>query len=227
MLIAIHLADFTERDVFRYVRQPPRPDRVPGLRWATAAMPVRLGRVPPRPVRGRVGLISAWNRDEDLDDFLAAGAWGSYLAHGYEVRLAPMQASGSWRALPELAHGCDPGVPEEPVGVLTLGRLRLSQTVRFLRASAAAEHRLLGQPSLLAATGLARPPFLSTFSLWKTVTAMREYAYGPAGHAAAIARHKARPFHHESVFARLRPYRSSGHWDGRDPLAEVELPGAP
>ena len=49
---------------------------------------------------------------------------------------------------------------------------------------------------------------------------------GGSGHAGASAAHRARPFHHESIFIRLRPYRSAGAWDGRDPLAGLALPGA-
>jgi hypothetical protein len=109
----------------------------------------------------------------------------------------------------------------EPAAVLTIGRLRLSQTVRFLRASATAEELAVRNPSLLASTGLARPPALvSTFSLWQSTDAMRAYAQGVnhPGHLAAIRAHAAQPFHHESAFIRFRPYASEGSWNGRDPL---------
>ena len=112
----------------------------------------------------------------------------------------------------------------EPAAVLTIGRLRLSQTVRFLEASAAAESLAVSDPALLAATGLARPPALvATFSLWRHTAAMRAYAQGDADprHRAAVQAHAARPFHHESAFIRFRPYAAVGNWDGRDPLAAV------
>jgi hypothetical protein len=100
-------------------------------------------------------------------------------------------------------------------------RSRWTQTVRFLRASAAAERLAVGDPAVLASTGLARPPALvATFSLWQSVAAMRAYAGGgndPA-HRDAVRAHAARPFHHESAFVRFRPYRAEGSWDGREPL---------
>jgi hypothetical protein len=111
---------------------------------------------------------------------------------------------------------------DEPAVVLTLGRLRLSQAHRFLRASAAAESLALREPALLASTGLARPPSLvATFSVWRSTAGMRAYAEGHAGraHAAAVKAQAARPFHHESAFVRFRPYAAQGQWDGRDPLA--------
>ena len=56
---------------------------------------------------------------------------------------------------------------------------------------------------------------------------MQDYAYhNPGGHAEASARHKIKPFHHEAIFARLRPYHSRGTWAGTDPLADT-MPPAP
>ena len=110
----------------------------------------------------------------------------------------------------------------EPAAVLTLGRLRLTQTVRFLRASAIAEGLALRDPSLITATGLARlPSLVATFSLWRSTAAMRAYVLGDvgSGHVDAIHAHAARPFHHESAFIRFRPHRARGSWDGREPLA--------
>jgi hypothetical protein len=106
--------------------------------------------------------------------------------------------------------------------VLTLGRVRVCRLLPFLRASARAEGAAVANPEMLAGTALARPPRLvCTFSLWRTAQAMRDYAQGDpgAGHPRAVAEHLRAPFHHESVFVRLRPYASSGAWEGRDPLA--------
>ena len=110
-----------------------------------------------------------------------------------------------------------------PAVVLTLGRLRFTQTVRFLRASAKAEGAVIEAEGLIWATGLARPPFFSTCSLWQTTRALSTYAYGhrePA-HADAIAAHQREPFHHESAFIRFRPYGSKGSLGGRNPLTET------
>ena len=105
--------------------------------------------------------------------------------------------------------------------VLTLGRLRLTRALPFFRTSAKAEGAVLDAPGLIWATGLARPPFVSTCSLWESAHAISEYAYGrerPA-HPAAIATDRAKPFHHQSAFIRFRPYASDGSLDGRNPLA--------
>ena len=87
----------------------------------------------------------------------------------------------AWPPLPGLPDEEQPMDDEEPGAVLTIGRLRLTQTLRFLRASAAAEELVVGDPALLASTGFARlPSLVATFSLWRTTAAMRAYARGHA-----------------------------------------------
>ena len=116
---------------------------------------------------------------------------------------------------------------DEPVVALTLGRLRFLRTRPFLRSGAPAERDAVADPAMVASTGFARPALprlVSTFSIWRSAAAMREYAFGSAGsHQAAVRADRARPFHHESAFVRFRPLASHGSWDGRDPLAAVEF----
>src|SRR5438105_124241 len=98
-------------------------------------------------------------------------------------------------------------------GVATaLGRMSLPRLLPFLRTSARAEGAVLTAPGLVWATALARPPFVSTCSLWESSQALMSYAYGrgePA-HSHAIEADRARPFHHRSAFIRFRPYASRG-----------------
>jgi hypothetical protein len=174
-------------------------------------------------------LIAAWDDDHALDEFLACHPVAEQLAHGWHVRLAPTRIFGAWSKLDGLVLDEVPMAGDKPAAVLTLGRLRLSQTLRFLKASAAAEGLALRDPALLASTALARPPSLvATFSLWQSTSAMRAYARGDVdtGHFAASRAHSVRPFHHESAFIRFRPYGSAGSWNGEDPLAgHADAPG--
>ena len=135
--------------------------------------------------------------------------------------MQPLRVSGFWPQMPDLPAQPLPVDDQEPVIALTLGRLRLNRALQFLRSAAPAEGEAVADGALLASTGLARPPRLvSTFSIWRSMAAMREYAYGKAGaHQAAVRADRERPYHHVSAFVRFRPYASRGSWDGRDPLA--------
>jgi hypothetical protein len=222
MLVSVHIADVGGRTL-EVLRRRPDPAEVPGLSYAETVTTASLGRgLLPKPQLGRIGLIAAWQDDEALDSFLRSHPVAARLASGWRVRLAPLRVSGSWSGMPGLPTRERAVDGEEPVAVLTLGRLRLNRAMPFLQSAAAAEGQAVADPALLASIGFARPPRLvSTFSLWRSATAMRAYAYGREGaHQAAVRNDRARPFHHESAFVRLRPYASEGSWDGRDPLAE-------
>lgn len=233
MIVSVHLADVGKRSALRLLRTRLDPSKVLGLRYSEITTAARLSsRLLPRPNLGRLGLIAAWDDEPSIDAFLVAHPLAGQLAHGWHVRLRPTRIFGAWAQLPGLLAREEPMDDTEPAAVLTLGRLRVSQTFRFLRASAAAEGLAVRDPALLAATGLARPPGLvATFSLWRNTAAMRAYAHGDSdrGHLAAIQAHAARPFHHESAFVRFRPYAAQGDWDGCNPLAvtESDALGAP
>lgn len=223
MIASVHLADVGKRVALSLSPKKLALANVPGLHYAEIAIAAPLSsHLLPKPNLGRVGLIATWDDDHSLDRFLACHPLAEQLAHGWRVRLQPTRIFGAWPRLSGLLAREEPMDDEEPAAVLTIGRLRLSQTVRFLRASAAAEGLAVRDPSVLASTGLARlPALVGTFSLWQSTAAMRAYARGEAhsAHLAAVQAHSAQPFHHESAFVRFRPYRSEGQWDGRDPLA--------
>jgi hypothetical protein len=225
MILSVHLADIGKRAALSLMRRSVEPAQVSGMIYAATTIGVVLGgRLIPTPKPGRVGLITAFEDDRHLDDFLANHPVAKRLSGGWHVRLDPLRVSGVWSDLPDLSRREVAIDPQEPVAVLTLGRLQASRVLPFRRVSAAAEVRALAAPGLLAATGLARPPHLvATFSLWQTAAQMREYAYGRNApeHMNAVRADKGRPFHHESAFLRFRPYAAHGDWDGRNPLALI------
>jgi len=224
VIVSVHLVEVGWRRAPGLLRGRPDPFDVPGLTYAeqVLSVPLRDGPVP-RPGPGRVGLIAAWDDDCALDNFLAGHPFAERLAGGWHVRLEPLRVFGSWSGMPDLPKRERPCDDEEPVAVLTLGRPRLGRIVPFLQSSAPAERAAIESPAVLASTAFARPPrFVSTFSLWRSAAAMREYAHHSDGaHQGAVRADRARPFHHESAFVRFRPYASQGAWDGRDPLAAI------
>jgi hypothetical protein len=222
VVVSIHIAKLDRRAAAAVLLRPPKPGAVPGLTYAvtTTAAPLGEPLLPPRRL-GPVGMIAAWESDAALNEFDRSHPLAAQFTGGWQARLQPLRVFGRWAGMPGLPSRPLPVDDREPVGILTLGRLRLLRTGAFRRSAGPAEDAALASPALLAGTGLARPPRLvATFSLWRGAAAMREYAVGADGaHRAAIEADRAQPFHHESAFVRFRPYASRGSWDGRDPLA--------
>ncbi|MEA2141489.1 MAG: hypothetical protein QOC91_1588 [Solirubrobacteraceae bacterium] len=230
MIASFHLAEVGRASGLRLLRRatPPKLARGLGYGALTAASPLSASRLP-RPDPGRVALIAAWDDDAALDRFIADHPLAQALRGGWHARLRPTHIYGAFPPLDGLAVDGPPAMDdEEPAAALTIGRLRLSQAARFLKAGAAAERLAVRDPSMLRGIGLARPPGLvATFSLWRTTREMRAYAGGRSGaeHRDAVKAHAERPFHHASAFIRFRPYGAVGEWDGENPLAEA--PPAP
>lgn len=224
MIVSVHLADVGRLQLPRLLLRRPRKADLPGLSYAEPVLTAPLGGgLLPQPALGRIGLIAAWDDDAALDRFLAQHPLAQRLAGGWHVRLEPLRVFGSWSEMPDLPSRERPVDDEEPVVVLTLGRLRLSRARPFLRSATPAELEAVNDDAVIASTALARPPHLvSTFSIWRSAAAMRRYAHGRSGaHQAAVKADRSRPFHHESAFIRFRPYASRGTWNGRDPLASA------
>jgi hypothetical protein len=223
MIASVHVADVGPRAALAMLGRPPKPTRTPGLRHANVASAAPLGRsVLPSPDLGRIAFVAFWDDDQAVDRFLADHPFAAKLQGGWHARLEPLRAHGAWPGLPPEVPATRKTEYEGPALVLTLGRLRLSQAVRFLRTSAKAEGAVVGSPGLVWATGLARPPFVSTCSLWESTQALSTYAYGDrhAPHPDAIAVDQAKPFHKMSAFIRFRPYGTRGHLEGRNPLSD-------
>jgi hypothetical protein len=232
MIASFHIAEVGRIAGLRLLRRATPSGRVPGLRYAALAAASPLsGSSLPRPDPGRVALIAAWDDDDAIERFLADHPLAQALRGGWQTRLAPTHIFGAFPPLDGLVGDTPPAMSdEEPAAALTIGRLRLLQAPRFLKASAGAERLAVRDPSMLRGTGLARPPGLvATFSLWRTTREMRAYAGGRSGaeHRDAVKAHAERPLHHASAFIRFRPYGTEGEWDGENPLAEALPAPAP
>jgi hypothetical protein len=217
VIVSVHVAEQGVRRSLRLLRRGRRPLDAPGLLYSEAAGLVPLaGRAPPLPPRGTI-LISSWDDNDALDRFLAANP-----IEGYHVRMRPTRIVGAWPDMPGLPTEEEPMDPGEPAAVLTLGRPRKRTLLRFARTSRPAEKLAVDHPGLVKGTAAARlPRFVATFSIWRTVSEMRDYALGrpDAAHLNAIKADRANSFHHVEAFVRFRPYASTGTWGSSDPLA--------
>jgi hypothetical protein len=218
MIFSMQLADVGAAGP-KLLRRTPDPQTTDGLRYALMFLRGELTpRFINRPRPTHLALFAAWDDDAAFERFEAEHPLGRRLAgdeNRWSSRLHALRVFGAWPPHPELTDPGDDGDDDEPAAVLTLGRLMPSQTIRFLRASAPAEKAALEHPGLIAATALARPPFIvSTFSVWRTIADLVDYSRGasPDAHRRAARTHHEQPFHSSGVFVRFRPYATRGAW---------------
>jgi heme-degrading monooxygenase HmoA len=220
MIATVQVADVGAVGALRSMARRPKPQRTPGLRWADAALFAPLALAGPPPV-GRAGLFAFWDDEAAFDRFIAEDALAARFAGGLEARLRPLRAYGTWPGLPPDVPGSrTPEDDGQPVVVFTLGRLRISQTIRFLRASRPAERLARAHDGMLWGSAALRPPFVATVSMWRDAAATVDYAYGreqPA-HSEAIRAQRRKDFHRQSAFIRFLPIRLDGSLAGKNPF---------
>ena len=135
------------------------------------------------------------------------------------IGLQPLAAHGTWGGSNPLGDRHAPTLDIAPLAVLTRATVRVRRWPRFYRAAAATERLLTTAPGLIASIGVGERPVgrQATFSLWASADAISEFAYR-SDHVDTVRRTRDERWYAEELFARFRPYRSAGTWDGSDPL---------
>ena len=215
MIASVQIADVSVRTALATLGKAPKPGRVPGVRWSKMflAAPLREQFLP-KPGFKRVALLSFWDDDAALDAYELPAAF----TDGFGARLEPLRIHGSWPGVDSSLTSARRVEYAGPAVVFTLGKLRISQGVRFLRYSARAEAAVLKAPGCTWATGLGRPPFVATCSLWESSDAIAAYAFAPGSHSDAVTEGRRKPFHKQEAFIRFRPYAMRGSLSGANAL---------
>jgi len=223
MIATVDVSDLGTTRTLRTIMSPP-PREVLGLRWAQTAMLAPLAIRRPPSLR-RAGLIAFWDDETSAQQFRADHPFAHRFANGFHATLRPLRAFGSWPGLPADLPSSRSVEYHGPVVVITLGRVRSSQVIRFFRASRPAERSALHADGLLWGTAAARPPFVATVTMWADSRATLAYAYGTRQpeHSNAITAQRRKDFHRQSAFVRFEPLSAAGTLDGTHPLTAATL----
>jgi hypothetical protein len=216
MIATVSVADLGIGATLRSLRHRPSPADVPGLRWLNVAAAVPLASTRPPSFR-RAVLLALWDDEDSATDFANTNPLvRTFADDGFHAVLRPLRAFGSWPGLAADIPRTRVTNHDGPVLVTTLGRLRISQLFRFLRASRPAERAAVAADGFMWGTASARPPFVATVSVWSSDEAAAAYAFEDpgGGHPQAITKQRRKDFHHESAFVRFAIVSSTGTLPG-------------
>lgn len=183
--------------------------------------------------------FAAWEDEAALDAFLERSPvgedWRNGASEAWHLWMNPTQVHGPWEGMRALA-GSLTTAADGPVAEIV--HLDLSLRGTFAMWGWAAPHLLAHLPDedeLLLGLPLVDRPYTQpvSFSLWRSATEARAFAYRNRAHREAIerVRHGQPDLIRSHSAGRFHAYRSRGTWGGRDPLSGVRSavlsPGSP
>ncbi len=108
------------------------------------------------------------------------------------------------------------------VVVLTRATIKWHKLIAFWRYVPTSHRSLMDNKGLVYTKGVGELPVIqmATLSIWKDEESLKNFAYHSQEHTEAIAMTRKLRWYKEELFARFKPYKSVGSWEGRNPLAE-------
>lgn len=201
--------------------------QVPGLTTIKVMGSGHGGGFSLRPSPSHQGLICTFTHFDLALQFLDSPAVQAYRSRARECWtgvMAVQSARGhwdkqAWQASSAQALGQQAGSDASsraPFAVLTRASIVPSKAMAFWRYAPAAQADLSMAPGCLLAMGLGEAPLVRqcTFSLWRDIGAMVQYAQQGAHQVASAAAYK-HQFFSESLFVRMQVLQMAGVWQGQ------------
>jgi hypothetical protein len=225
-IFSFHLSASTSAQTLSNFRNPPNRQQVPGLHHMECLSTMTLGAPilsPSRLQLRKLAVFAAWESENALDTFMSKTRLGRSLSEGWQVRLSLIRRWGSLSELDHLPATEAKGSSTESVVAVTLARLKLSQTLRFIRWGRPVEKLVRNHPGTTLALAAFRPPrTFCTFSIWRSQQEMTDMVCGKGTHpgaerhARAMEERERKDFHSQFTTLRFRPVEERGEWAGRD-----------
>jgi len=161
-----------------------------------------------------------WSDERFLSDFLEQPSQ-KYFADGWHVRMRLYRRWGGISELRDAVVEKELAEPDGPVVAVTLARLRILETIRFVKWGKPVESQVRQHTGKNLALASIRPlNTFSTFSIWQNEHQMLNMVRGRdkhdgQSHQLAMRERIRKDFHHEFTTMRFVPFREDGIWNGK------------
>ena len=141
----------------------------------------------------------------------------------FSITMQPIEGYGKWNGRNCFGDLKGFNDYEGIICVLTRATIRLNRVKNFLKHTQAVSAQMLAAPGFLASVGIGEVPFIkqATFSIWKSKTQMKDFAYGMKKHIEVIKKTRDEKWYSEEMFVRFKPILCSGTLNGVNPLERI------
>ena len=198
---------------------------VPGLRFYKLLGSGKGSGFNPWPDYSIYSLLQVWESEQEADLFFEdSNLMKRYKDHSVEqwsLYMTPIKVDGLWSGQNPFSNDVYPKLNHPEIAVITRATIRKRLLRKFWSYVPTSEKPLINNEGLLYTKGIGEVPFLqmATFSLWKDEDSLKQFAYQSREHSKAIKMTRSLNWYKEEMFARFKPYKSVGTWQGVNPLA--------
>jgi hypothetical protein len=145
------------------------------------------------------------NRVEDFDNSTVIRSWRKRAHSEFRAVMSPISSHGLWSKENPFDFITPLKNPDAQIAAITRARITWNKNVIFWRSVPPVVSDLHHSPGLISAIGIGEAPIglQGTFSLWRSATDLRDFAYRGAAHQKAIADTQRIGWYSEELFARF------------------------
>jgi hypothetical protein len=145
------------------------------------------------------------NRIEAFDQSSIISNWRKRSTSEFRTVLSPLSSHGLWAKKNPFDFIAPLSNPDAQIAALTRARIKWNKNFIFWKSVPPVVIDLHSNPGLHAAIGIGEAPIglQGTFSLWKSASALRDFAYRGKAHQVAIAQTQSIGWYSEELFARF------------------------
>jgi len=145
------------------------------------------------------------NRIEAFDQSSIITNWRKRSTSEFRAVLSPLSSHGLWAKKNPFDFIAPLSNPDAQIAALTRARIKWNKNFIFWKSVPPVVIDLHSNPGLHAAIGIGEAPIglQGTFSLWKSASALRDFAYKGKAHQVAIVQTQSIGWYSEELFARF------------------------
>ena len=145
------------------------------------------------------------NRIEAFDQSSIISNWRKRSTSEFRAVLSPLSSHGLWAKKNPFNFIAPLSNPDAQIAALTRARIKWNKNFIFWKSVPPVVIDLHSNPGLHAAIGIGEAPIglQGTFSLWKSASALRDFAYKGKAHQVAIAQTQSIGWYSGELFARF------------------------
>ena len=145
------------------------------------------------------------NRIKTFDQSSIISNWRKRSTSEFRAVLSPLSSHGLWAKKNPFNFIAPLSNPDAQIAALTRARIKWNKNFIFWKSVPPVVIDLHSNPGLHAAIGIGEAPIglQGTFSLWKSASALRDFAYKGKAHQVAIAQTQSIGWYSEELFARF------------------------